>query len=873
MLRHKFASQVITLAAMIGLAVMVGQSACRADDDGGTFFDKLDRFGQNIFGGLFPTDRPTDQDEYQAKPMPQPQLQPRLQPPPQRQLQPQPQSQPDLSDSDQNPPNNPPRSGPVNVPYSQQPNYDRVYRPAVQNGDANPALEVPAAMAGNADTLTPEQVPQSRMPLRPIPVRAPAIIVPAENASTPAASPNESVATSPVTSPVTQTSVEPTPALAPVAAPQSPADAPTAGGIRNVPLYQRMSQLRQSPFGTTAPQAAAPQTATPPGIPSQANPTPAAPPEMSLPAEKSGVARQATTPAIPAATSQPTVIVAAPALATPHADPVYMPVLPTPAGPSPASAQPLAARSGGLVPPPLVDGSPSDRSRGNAALPTPARPAAAAGSGAFGGVLLTRQSPNLRVETIGPRRIAVGKVSSYEISMINSGEVPAEELVVTIDLPAWADVQGSEATQGAAQSTTAAAAGRQLLWKVGRLEAKGRQQLLVRIIPRESRPFDLAVKWDYRQTPTQAMIEVQEPKLAVTMEGPREILYGKKEVYRIKVANTGTGDAENVLLRLWPIGSTAAAAASQALGNLAPGEQRTIEAELTARQAGNLTMKIETVCDGNVRAELAEPVLVRRAALQIQAAGPKFQYVGTTGVYRARITNPGTAAAQHIVVQAALPPDIKCQSAGDGGLIDGSAVRWKLDTLAPGSEKTLELKCLLGRAGDLRLEMSAVAEDDLKATTVALTQVEAMADLVLEVTDPTGPVALGDDALYELHIRNRGSKAAEEIEVSAFFSQGIEPISVEGGPHRISVGQVTFAPIPALPAGKEVRLKITARAQTAGTHVFRVEARCQSLSVRLASEETTRFYQPQGANEPATPAINPVLTVPQSAARGAAVQR
>jgi hypothetical protein len=76
-----------------------------------------------------------------------------------------------------------------------------------------------------------------------------------------------------------------------------------------------------------------------------------------------------------------------------------------------------------------------------------------------------------------------------------------------------------------------------------------------------------------------------------------------------------------------------------------------------------------------------------------------------------------------------------------------------------------------------------------------------------------------------------------------------------------------------LPAGKEVRLKITARAQTAGTHIFRVEARCQPLSVRLASEETTRFYQPQGASEPAIPAVDPVFTVPQSAGRGAAMQR
>ena len=60
---------------------------------------------------------------------------------------------------------------------------------------------------------------------------------------------------------------------------------------------------------------------------------------------------------------------------------------------------------------------------------------------------------------------------------------------------------------------------------------RARERLLLKIMPRQSRPFDLAVRWESKPVASQAMIEVQEPKLLLQLEGPREVLYGKKETY------------------------------------------------------------------------------------------------------------------------------------------------------------------------------------------------------------------------------------------------------------------------------------------------------------------------------------------------------
>jgi hypothetical protein len=96
--------------------------------------------------------------------------------------------------------------------------------------------------------------------------------------------------------------------------------------------------------------------------------------------------------------------------------------------------------------------------------------------------------------------------------------------------------------------------------------------------------------------------------------------------------------------------------------------------------------------------------------------------------------------------------------------------------------------------------------------------------------------------VYEIRIRNRGSKSAEGIALVAYFSEGIEPIHVAGGANRVDVGQVTFEPFRVLEAGDEIVCRITARASVAGNHVFRAELGCKNPETRLVGEETTRFY-------------------------------
>ncbi|HLA85487.1 MAG TPA: hypothetical protein VJL29_11890 [Thermoguttaceae bacterium] len=473
------------------------------------------------------------------------------------------------------------------------------------------------------------------------------------------------------------------------------------------------------------------------------------------------------------------------------------------------------------------------------------------------GVLLARRSPILNVETLGPARIAVGKQSTYEIHVENAGEVAAEDVVVTIGLPEWAEVRGREATSGAILAEESPDGSLRMLWRIGPMEAKARQKATLAIVPRESRPIDLAVRWDFTPIASQTVIEVEEPRLSLQLAGPREVRFDEPQVFKLEIANSGNGAADDMVLTLMPLSPGDGAPTQHRLGTLAAGQSKMIDMELTARQAGTLAVRMELRCDGPAKATLNEALLVRKANVEVAVEAPKMQYTGAVATYRVRVRNSGNTAAEKVRLVAKIPPEaqlIAVKGEGRPGP-DGQSVEWTLGQLPEGAEQELLVQCRLGREGYSQFKAEATG-DKVAAETTAVTRVESIADLALAVRDPSGPVPLGETAEYTLVIHNRGTKDAAGVEGIAYFSAGIEPISAEGSHYQIRPGQVVFDSIGVVPAGKKVVLKVTAQAQSPGNHMFRAEVYCQPLGTKLVGEETTHFYQ----GDADLPAERPMLS-------------
>jgi len=471
-------------------------------------------------------------------------------------------------------------------------------------------------------------------------------------------------------------------------------------------------------------------------------------------------------------------------------------------------------------------------------------------------ILFAQRSPLLRVETLGPRRIVVGKESSYTVRIQNLGEVSANGVVVKVQLPKDADVVSTTPSHGSARAVNGARGAADFLeWEIDSLPGRSNEQLVLKMIPRDSREFELAVNWSSTASRSQTRIEVQEPKLTLDLEGPNEVIFGDAKVYRLTVANPGTGDAENVNIQLMPINGGNQPAADHTLGTIAAGESKMLEVELTARQAGEVRIHAIVQGDGSLRAEVDERVLVRRADLKVAVSGPPMKYAGTLGSYAIQVSNPGTATAKQVKIVASLPSGVSDVMPSDQGRVDAGRgkVEWTIDTLRAGQSRELKLRYVVKSAGTNVLQIAAETVDELVAKGRVSTHVEATADLKLEVSDPAGPVAVGEELIYEVRIRNRGSKEAQGVDVFGFFSEGLEPVEVLQGTGEMSPGQVLFDTIESLPAGGEEVLKIVAKAQKGGTHIFHAEVRCKPLDTRLVAEESTLFYEMQ-ARAPSTPA-------------------
>lgn len=471
------------------------------------------------------------------------------------------------------------------------------------------------------------------------------------------------------------------------------------------------------------------------------------------------------------------------------------------------------------------------------------------GSSATGkesGVLASNQAPIITTDIRGPKQILVGREATYRVQICNQGEVSAERIVASIHIPAWAEVVDTSATQGAIQQSQKSGQSEGVLeWQIAQLDSQATETLDIRLIPKSSRPLELGVTWTVAPVGSRAVVEVQEPKLQMNLSGPDDVLFGKPQLFRLTLTNPGTGVAEGVKISLVPPGAGDDAATSHELGDLAPGTSRSVEVELTAREAGKLNVKATASAEGGLTCDAAKEVFCRKPELEVDWRGPEMKYAGTDATYFFRVRNPGTAPAEEVSVVVSLPEGAELKTASDGQAYDAKRreVAWRVGTLGPGDDSYLELKCVLKTSGTKQLRVTAsTAGGELSSTKQAETNVVAIADLKLEVSDPVGPIAVGVEAIYEIRVQNRGANAAKDVNIVALFSEGVEPVQAEGAQYNVADGRVTFNTIEELPAGRQIMLRIRVHALKAGTHVFRAEVLCRDLETKLAAEETTRYY-------------------------------
>jgi hypothetical protein len=155
------------------------------------------------------------------------------------------------------------------------------------------------------------------------------------------------------------------------------------------------------------------------------------------------------------------------------------------------------------------------------------------------------------------------------------------------------------------------------------------------------------------------------------------------------------------------------------------------------------------------------------------------------------------------------------------------------------------------RPGNHTLAFLARSDRNLNVQSDITTLVEAIADLELTVKEPQAPAPVGARVVYEFQVSNRGSKAAENVRFVAQFSEGIEPLALEGHSGRIVPGQALFENLPAIGPNQSLTLKVICQASKNGVHRFRAAVQSPSSQEDLLEEGSTRFVGSN--NKPSKP--------------------
>ncbi len=452
----------------------------------------------------------------------------------------------------------------------------------------------------------------------------------------------------------------------------------------------------------------------------------------------------------------------------------------------------------------------------------------------------TSELPGIRVTTSGPGSILIRQNAEYEVRIENRGEIDADGVLIRALIPEWADLRGQAASHGAIEVDKEGAAER-LIWTINQLPAGASETMTLRLTASRSGNYDLDIDWTLVPHKSVTRVQVREPRLNLTIEGPEEVVFGESQTYKVRVLNPGNGTASNVIFTLSPNSATPQ---SQKIGDIPPGKEAQFDVELTAQDLGDL--KIHGLAAGELalRAEAEKTIRVSAAKLEAVLTGPQVKYQNTDGLYSLQIQNHGDAASQNIIASLRLPSGVQYLGGFEEAVQDNQFLRWNLEQLAPGAVRTYQFRCTMSETGEHLFAFDCRGTAAGAAAVSIATRVESIADLVLSVSDPVAPAPIGTDVPYEIVIRNRGSKEATDVRAIAQFSHGVEPNRIEGHSGEVMTGQVLFDAIPRIGAGEEVRVRVIAKADRPGHHRFRAEIR--SGDTVLVAEEATHYMSPEG---------------------------
>jgi uncharacterized repeat protein (TIGR01451 family) len=343
-------------------------------------------------------------------------------------------------------------------------------------------------------------------------------------------------------------------------------------------------------------------------------------------------------------------------------------------------------------------------------------------------------------------------------------------------------------------------------------------------------------------------IRVREPKLLLKATAPEKVMVGDAATFVMTVSNPGDHPTELVKIHCELSEGLEHARGNKVdydLGNLAPGETRSVQVICATKLGGEQTCVAYAEADGGLKANDKAAVAVSMPRIDLEVQGPKLRYLDRKATYTFKVTNPGDATANNVTISDLIPPGFKFLSADNGGRFDFSTrtCSWFIGEVGPTQSREVKLELLAVNPGEHHHKVTAQASRGLKVENEVATRVEGLSAILVEVVDVEDPVEVGSDTAYEIRVTNTGSKTETDVKLTCTLPPGLQFKAAQGpARYQVTGNEVVFEPLPKLAPRADAIYRVTVKVVAKGVSIFKTRTVTANVTEGVTKEEATTGY-------------------------------
>ncbi len=343
-------------------------------------------------------------------------------------------------------------------------------------------------------------------------------------------------------------------------------------------------------------------------------------------------------------------------------------------------------------------------------------------------------------------------------------------------------------------------------------------------------------------------LQVVQPALQLTKTMTGDAMMCDAITATVEVKNTGTGAAENVVIKdTLPAGLTTAdgkQSVELAVGTLAGGQSATRTMQLKASKKGRFENNATATASGGLTANSnTVAVAVKQPELAVSIKCPERVFLGRDAKYDLTVANKGDATCNGTTLVANIVGG-SFKSASDGGTAAAAAVSWNLGAVPASGTKTVSVTLGSGTIGTASVNATAKCDCAAPVTADCKTSLQGIPAILVECADDHDPVEVGGQTTYTITVTNQGTAPGTGIKVSLELPAQEDFVSGTGATAVAAAGKaVTMAPVASLAPKATVAWRVTVKANAAGDIRVRLKVASDQFSNPIEETESTNLYQ------------------------------